>query len=70
VQLGAFGDQNRAKSLWSNLEARVSGLAGLQPYLVQVGNITRLQAGSFATRGQAESMCGNVKASGNACIVK
>jgi len=70
VQLGAFGDQNRAKSLWSNLESRVSGLTSLQPYLVRAGNITRLQAGPFATRAQAESMCGNIKASGNACIVK
>lgn len=70
VQLGAFSDINKAKNLWSTLENRVSGLNSLQPYLVKAGNITRLQAGSFASRAQAESMCGNVKASGNACIVK
>lgn len=70
VQLGAFGDMNKAKRLWNNLEGRVSGLAQLQPYLVKAGNITRLQAGPFATRAQAEGMCGNVKATGNACIVR
>ncbi|GAB5488744.1 MAG: hypothetical protein Pars2KO_23140 [Parasphingorhabdus sp.] len=70
VQLGAFGDVNKAKRLWNNLEGRVSGLAQLQPYLVKAGSITRLQAGPFASRTQAESMCGNVKATGNACIVK
>jgi uncharacterized protein len=70
VQLGAFGDMNKAKRLWNNLEGRVSGLAQLQPYLVKAGNITRLQAGPFSTRAHAESMCGNVKSTGNACIVK
>lgn len=70
VQLGAFGDMNKAKRLWNNLEGRVSGLSGLQPYLVKAGSITRLQAGPFATKSQAQSMCGNVKATGNACIVK
>ncbi len=70
VQLGAFSDQNKAKNLWNNLEGRISGLRNLQPYLVKAGSITRLQAGPFTTRAQAENMCGNVKASGNACIVK
>ncbi|ASK87685.1 SPOR domain-containing protein [Sphingorhabdus sp. SMR4y] len=70
VQLGAFSDENKAKTLWTRLEGRVSALAGLQPYLVRAGGITRLQAGPFATRAQADSMCGQVKASGNDCIVK
>lgn len=70
VQLGAFSDQNKAKSLWNTLEGRVSALASLQPYLVNTGKITRLQAGPFATKAQADAMCGKVKASGNACIVR
>ncbi len=70
VQLGAFGDQNRAKALWNNLEKRVSALNNLQPYLVAAGSITRLQAGPFATKAQASKVCGSVKASGNDCIVK
>lgn len=70
VQLGAFGDQNKAKALWNNLEKRVSALNGLQPYLVAAGSVTRLQAGPFATKAQASKMCGAVKASGNDCIVR
>lgn len=70
VQLGAFGDINKAKRLWNNLENQVVGLGQLQPYLVRAGSITRLQAGPFATKSQAENMCGNVKTTGNACIVK
>ncbi|WP_108810163.1 SPOR domain-containing protein [Sphingorhabdus sp. Alg231-15] len=70
VQLGAFGSQNKAKALWNTLEKRVSGLNNLQPYLVAAGNITRLQAGPFATKTQASQMCSTVKASGNDCIVK
>ncbi|MEP2104111.1 MAG: SPOR domain-containing protein [Parasphingorhabdus sp.] len=70
VQLGAFGDQNKAKVLWNNLEKRVSALNSLQPYLVAAGKITRLQAGPFATKAQASKVCGSVKASGNDCIVK
>lgn len=70
VQLGAFGNQNKAKALWNSLEKRVSALNGLQPYLVDAGSITRLQAGPFATKAQASKMCSTVKASGNDCIVK
>lgn len=70
VQLGAFSDEAKAKSLWDSLEGRVSALSGLQPYLVKAGGITRLQAGPFATQTQADSMCKIVKASGNDCIIK
>ncbi len=70
VQLGAFGDQNKAKSLWNNLEKRVPALNGMQPYLVAAGSVTRLQTGPFATKAQASKMCSTVKASGNDCIVK
>ena len=70
IQLGAFSDDGKAKALWNNLESKISALAGLQPYLVNAGNITRLQAGPFATKAQAQSMCSKVTASGNACIVK
>ncbi len=70
VQLGAFSEENKAKNLWNSLESRVSALSGLQPYLVKAGGITRLQAGPFATRAEAESMCSSVKAAGNDCIAK
>ncbi|PHR16733.1 MAG: hypothetical protein COA41_13115 [Sphingopyxis sp.] len=70
VQLGAFSDENKAKNLWTSLERKISALSGLQPYLVKAGGITRLQAGPFATKAQADSMCGSVKAAGNDCITK
>ncbi len=70
VQLGAFSDQNKARNLWTSLEGRISALRQLQPYLVKAGNITRLQAGPFATQAEANRMCSTVKSTGNACIVK
>ncbi len=70
VQLGAFSDENKAKNLWTKLEGSVAALKGIQPYLVRAGGITRLQAGPFATRAQAESTCSSVKATGNDCISK
>jgi cell division protein FtsN len=70
IQLGAFGDQGRAKALWNSLEARVSGMSELQPYLVTSGAITRLQAGPFETSAQADKMCRSVKAAGSDCIIK
>ncbi len=69
IQLGAFGNEANAKSLWNSLEAKIGDLANLTPYLKAAGNVTRLQAGPFATRASAEAMCGKVKATGQACIV-
>lgn len=69
IQLGAFGNENNAKNLWNSLEAKIGELAGLTPYLKAAGNVTRLQAGPFATRASAEAMCGKVKAAGQACLV-
>ncbi|MEP7349290.1 MAG: SPOR domain-containing protein [Sphingorhabdus sp.] len=69
IQLGAFGDEGNAQKLWNSLEAKISALAALQPYLTAAGNITRLQAGPFASRSSAEAICTKVKAAGQACIV-
>ena len=69
IQLGAFGEEANAQKLWNSLEAKISSLNGLQPYLKASGKITRLQAGPFATRSSAEAMCGKVKATGQACLV-
>ncbi len=70
VQLGAFGEQGRAEALWKSLSARVQGLAGLQPFLMEGGGVTRLQAGPLASQGEAAQICERVKAAGNACLVK
>lgn len=71
IQFGAFGTENNATRLWNGLEAKVSGLNGYTPYLIDAGSVTRLQAGQFASRAAAEAMCSKVKAAvpGQACIV-
>ena len=69
IQLGAFGEEANAQKLWNSLEAKIGGLAGLQPYLKATGKVTRLQAGPFATRNSADAMCSKIKATGQACLV-
>jgi uncharacterized protein len=69
IQLGAFGDEKNATNLWKSLKGKVGDLAGLTPYLVDAGKVTRLQAGPFATQGAAAAMCAKVQATGQACLV-
>jgi uncharacterized protein len=69
IQLGAFSNEANAERLWNSLEAKISDLASLTPYLKAAGNVTRLQAGPFASRASAEAMCAKVKATGQSCIV-
>jgi uncharacterized protein len=68
IQLGAFGDESNARKLWTSLSPRVSGLSSFQPYLKAAGSITRLQAGPFASKNDAEEMCAKVKSTGQSCI--
>jgi uncharacterized protein len=68
IQLGAFGNEDNARGLWTSLERRIGDLSSLQPYLKSAGSVTRLQAGPFATKGAAEAMCAKVKAAGQACL--
>lgn len=68
VQFGAFSDESRARSLWNTLESQNASLAGLQPYLVKAGAVTRLQAGPFASQADAKRACDAVSRSGQACI--
>ncbi|WP_447761892.1 SPOR domain-containing protein [Sphingopyxis panaciterrae] len=68
AQLGAFGVEGNARKLWLNLEKKYPAFATRQPYLVQ-GKLTRLQAGDFANKGEAESFCATVRKGGQACLV-
>jgi TPR repeat protein len=68
VQLGAFGDSGNAQKQWATLKAKISGLGGMQPYMVKAGAVTRLQAGPFASREAAARLCDSAKAAGSACI--
>jgi uncharacterized protein len=69
VQLGAFSEEGKARALWQNLHGRVGGLAGLQPYLVKAGSITRLQAGPIGSSAAADKVCASARAAGNGCMV-
>jgi uncharacterized protein len=68
IQLGAFGEEANAEKLWTSLEGKITNLGVLQTYLKTTGNITRLQAGPFASRAAADAMCAKVKAAGQACF--
>ncbi len=69
AQLGAFGVEANARNLWTALEKKNPAFAGRQPYLVKSGKLTRLQAGGFANKGEAESFCASVRKGGQACLV-
>jgi len=68
VQLGAFSDESRAKAQWSMLKNRVSGLGGLQPFLVKAASVTRLQVGPLTSRADADRVCKSAQAAGQSCF--
>lgn len=70
VQFGAFRDEANARGLWQQLQPRVPKLAGLQPYLVKAGAITKLQAGPIASSADVAKVCADVraKAAGTPCV--
>ncbi len=68
LQLGAFGVAGNADRLWSQLASRRE-LAGRAKLKVSAGKLTKLLAGGFATRAEAEAACASLKAGGQACLV-
>lgn len=62
VQLGAFRDAGNAKALWTRIAPRVGG----SPSYASAGGFTRLQAGPFRTRADAQRACAK---SGVSCVV-
>lgn len=69
AQLGAFSNEGNARNLWVALEKKHPALASNQPYLVQSGKLTRLQAGDFATKGEADKFCATVGSASQPCVV-
>jgi cell division septation protein DedD len=69
AQFGAFGVEANARNLWASLEKAHPAIAARQPYLVKSGKLTRLQAGGFANKAEAENLCAAVRKSGQACMV-
>ncbi|MPT48925.1 MAG: hypothetical protein E2598_10990 [Sphingobium sp.] len=70
AQLGAFSEAGGAQRMWKNLSAKVKPLASYQSYMVKAGAVTRLQAGPFASRDDAEKLCRQIRAAGGDCIPK
>jgi cell division septation protein DedD len=58
VQLGAFGDPNNARKLWSEVGGR---FAGRQASFVKTGALTKLLVGPYRSKAEAASACGAVK---------
>ncbi len=66
AQLGAFSNEANARSLYSAIAKKHPGT---RPYYVKAGAMTRLQAGNFATRTDAEAFCVKVRTARQPCIV-
>lgn len=69
AQLGAFAQDGNARRLWSALEKKYPAIAANQPYLVKSGTLTRLQAGNFATKADADRFCATVGSASQPCVV-
>jgi len=69
IQLGAFSVARNADKLWDQLSSR-SQLAGRRKLLFQVGGLTKLMAGGFASQAEAARACQALKTSGHACLVR
>ncbi|WP_041558907.1 SPOR domain-containing protein [Novosphingobium sp. PP1Y] len=67
VQLGAFGVAGNADKLWSRVGRRPE-LAGRAKMLVPEGRLTKLQAGGFASKSEADAACSRLSAGGFACL--
>uniref|UniRef100_UPI00140A1278 SPOR domain-containing protein n=1 Tax=Altererythrobacter segetis TaxID=1104773 RepID=UPI00140A1278 len=68
VQLGAFSVPGNADKLWARLSGRAE-LTGHSRLSVPAGAVTKLQAGGFATRADAESACRSLQRNGQECLV-
>lgn len=73
VQLGAYENAAVARDAWGRYTRRMPVLSQTQPQGAQVttraGNFYRLSVGGFA-RGDADTLCRQVKASGGRCFVR
>jgi cell division septation protein DedD len=57
VQLGAFGDPNNARKLWTQVGARFPGHT---PAYVKTGTLTRVLVGPYTNRADAARACAGV----------
>jgi TPR repeat protein len=67
VQLSATSSAATARNLWARL-SRKPGFEGLQPFVIDMGKFTRLQAGPLGSRTAANEVCNSAKRIGQACF--
>lgn len=68
VQLGAFSRDGAAQSLFASLRTeRV--FEGKQPFYREVGSVTRLRVGPFASNREAEAACAAMERRAQPCFV-
>lgn len=68
IQLGAFAVDGNAERLWARLSGRAE-LAGATRVLEPVGRVTKLLAGGYVSRSDAQTACNALKRSGQECLV-
>ncbi len=73
VQLGAFSTAAASQRAWSAASGRF-GLASYDPVggtaRLRNASLVRLSVGGFATRGDADRVCGKIRSSGGICFVR
>ncbi|WP_265529529.1 tetratricopeptide repeat protein [Sphingomicrobium marinum] len=67
LQLGAFSKSSSASALYDKVKGNAA-LSGKRSFLVDAGNVTRLQVGPFASRAAANAACKRLQQSGQACF--
>ena len=67
AQLGAFSKRASAEALFTKLSGAGS-LAGVQPFYVDAGAVTRLQVGPFESRAAATAACAALAKAGQPCF--
>jgi len=76
VQIGAFRDQARAQTEWAGLQSRHATILAGATADVQRADLGdrgiwyRLRAATYATKGAADTVCGQLKAAGTDCLVR
>ncbi|MFC3713132.1 SPOR domain-containing protein [Sphingoaurantiacus capsulatus] len=70
VQLGAFSQRGMAVEAWTALKnSQPAVVAGAEPTYAEAGKMIRLQLGPFASKGDAQRLCGKLQTVGRNCFV-
>ena len=67
VQIGAYGSEAAARKVWSDV-SKAAAAQGKSPVYIAVGSLTRLRAGPFAGKAEANQACQSLQKSGFNCF--